>query len=145
MSRKNYIRNWFSNMLEFDCPLRHQGIEYRAPENFYQAMKTAKDDLERRREIAAATPYEAKRIGRRVRLRADWAEIHLAVMETALRHKFAPGTCWHERLMAIGDEEIVEWNNWGDRYWGRDVSDGQGENHLGTLLMKLRDEWRKAG
>jgi len=59
-SRKNYIRNWFSNMLEFDRPLRHQGIEYRTVENFYQAMKTDEDDLETRRRIAAATPYEAK-------------------------------------------------------------------------------------
>lgn len=66
-------------------------------------------------------------------------------METALRHKFAPGTNWHARLMDTGDEEIVEWNNWGDRYWGRDVSDGGGENHLGRLLIKLRDEWRKTG
>lgn len=49
MSRKNYIRNWFSNMLEFDRPLRHQGIKYRTVENFYQAMKTTKDDLETRR------------------------------------------------------------------------------------------------
>jgi ribA/ribD-fused uncharacterized protein len=145
MLRKSYIRNWFSNMLEFDQPLRHQGIEYRTVENFYQAMKTAKDDLETRRRIAAANPYEAKRLGRGVRLRTDWADIHLAVMETALRHKFAPGTRWHTRLMATGDEEIVEWNNWGDRYWGRNVSDGRGENHLGRLLMKLRDEWRKAG
>jgi predicted NAD-dependent protein-ADP-ribosyltransferase YbiA (DUF1768 family) len=57
MSRKNYIRNWFSNMLEFDHPLRHQGIEYRTVENFYQAMKTDRDDVEMRRRIAAANPY----------------------------------------------------------------------------------------
>lgn len=143
MLRKNYIRNWFSNMMEFERPLRHQGIGYRTVENFYQAMKTAKDDLEMRRRIAAAPPYEAKRLGRGVRLRPDWGEIRLAVMETALRHKFAPGTRWHAQLMATGDEEIVEWNNWGDRYWGREVSDGQGENHLGILLMKLREEWSK--
>jgi ribA/ribD-fused uncharacterized protein len=91
-----------------------------------------------------ANPYEAKRLGRTVQLRADWPEIHLAVMETALRHKFAPGISWRARLMSTGDDEIVEWNNWGDRYWGREVSDGRGENHLGRLLMKLRDEWRKA-
>jgi predicted NAD-dependent protein-ADP-ribosyltransferase YbiA (DUF1768 family) len=55
MSRKNYIRNWFSNMLEFDHLLRRQGIEYRTVENFYQAMKTDKDDLETRRRIAWPT------------------------------------------------------------------------------------------
>jgi hypothetical protein len=132
-------------MLEFDRPLRHQGIEYRTVENFYQAMKTDKDDLDTRRRIAAADTYEAKRLGRGAHLRADWAEIRLAVMETALRHKFAPGASWHSRLMGAGDAEIVEWNNWGDRYWGREVSDGRGKNHLGRLLMELRDGWRKAG
>ena len=66
-------------------------------------------------------------------------------METALRYKFAPGTSWHAQLMATGQEEMVEWNTWGDRYWGREVRDGRRENHLGQLLMKLRDEWRRAG
>lgn len=137
-----WIKNWFSNMLPFDRPLRHQRVEYKTPENFYQAMKTPKDDIETRRKIAAMGPFAAKNYWRRRKPRPDWTEIKLNVMEFALRHKFAPGTSWHERLMAIGDEEIIEWNNWGDRFWGRDVRDGQGENHLGRLLMKLRDEWR---
>lgn len=101
-------RNWFSKMRAFDRPLHHQGISYRTPEHFYQAMKTARHELELRRQIAAATPSEAKRLGHQVRLRADWTEIHLAVMETALRYKFAPGTSWHTQLMATGEEEIVE-------------------------------------
>jgi len=137
-----WIKNWFSNMLPFDRPLRHQRIEYKTPENFYQAMKTPKDDVWARRKIAAMGPFAAKNYWRRGKSRPDWREIKLNVMEFALRHKFAPGTSWHGRLMATGDEEIIEWNNWGDRFWGRDVRDGQGENHLGRLLMKLRDEWR---
>ena len=133
-------RNWFSNMLPFDTPLVYQGITYLTVENFYQAMKTRKDDLVTRRRIAAATPYEAKRLGRRVKLRPDWMAIRLEVMEYALRWKFAPGTSWHRQLMAT-ESGIVEWNDWGDRFWGRDVRTGVGENHLGRLLMMLRAEW----
>ena len=48
-----------SHSLEFDTPLIHQGIEYRTVENFYQAMKTPKEDLETRRKIAAASPEAA--------------------------------------------------------------------------------------
>ena len=33
--------------------------------------------------------------------------------------------------------EIVEENTWGDTFWG--VCKGVGENHLGKLLMEIRD------
>ncbi|MCI0391202.1 MAG: NADAR family protein, partial [Acidobacteria bacterium] len=105
---------------------------------------TEPNDIDMRRKIATVNPYEAKRLGRKVKLRADWENIRLAVMKKGLSLKFSPGTSWHTRLMATGDEEIVEWNNWGDRYWGRDVRDRRGENHLGRLLMELRNLWRKS-
>src|SRR6266545_3970738 len=117
-----------SNSLEFDSPLVHQGIEYRTVENFYQAMKTPKDDLETRRKIAAASPEDARAIGEQVKARPDWQEIRLQVLETALKHKFAPGTKWHTKLRATGDADIL---------------DGSKENHLGNLLMTLRDSREK--
>jgi ribA/ribD-fused uncharacterized protein len=134
--------NWFSNFLPFDEPLVYQGIEYSTPEHYYQAMKT--HDVEMRQKIAMETPGRAKRLGAKVILRSDWDAIKLQVMETALRYKFAPGTSWHKKLEATGDEEIVEWNNWHDKIWGRCVCSGcnrQGENLLGKLLMKLRTEY----
>src|SRR6266508_4495518 len=121
---QDMARTLLSNTLEFDSPLVHQGIEYRTVDNFYQAMKTQKDDIETRRKIAAASPEEAKALGERVKARPDWPEIRLQVLETALRHKFAPGTRWHARLRATGDMDIL---------------DGSKENRLGALLMRLRD------
>ena len=126
--RQDMARILLSNTLEFDSPLVHQGIEYRTVENFYQAMKTQKDDLETRRKIAAATPEEARSMGEQLRDRSDWPEIHLQVLETALRHKFAAGTRWHTKLRATGDTDIL---------------DGSKENHLGNLLMRLRDSREK--
>jgi predicted NAD-dependent protein-ADP-ribosyltransferase YbiA (DUF1768 family) len=117
-----------SNTLEFDSPLVHQGIEYRTVENFYQAMKTPKGDLEARRRIAAASPEEARALGEQVKVRPDWPEISLQVLETALRHKFGPGTRWHARLKSTGDADIL---------------DGSKENHLGNLLMRLRENREK--
>ena len=125
---QDMARTLLSNTLEFDSPLVHQGIEYRTVENFYQAMKTPKDDLETRRKIAAASPEEARAMGEQVKVRPDWPEIHLQVLETALRHKFAPGTRWHTKLRATGDTDIL---------------DGSKENQLGNLLMKLRDTREK--
>jgi predicted NAD-dependent protein-ADP-ribosyltransferase YbiA (DUF1768 family) len=125
---EDMVRILLSNTLEFDSPLVHQGIEYRTVENFYQAMKTPKDDLETRRKIAAASPEEARVLGERLQARSDWPEIQLQVLETALRHKFAPATRWHSKLRATGDTDIL---------------DGSKENHLGNLLMRLRDSREK--
>jgi len=139
---KSDVKNWLSNMGPFESPLIYQGISFRTVEHFYQAMKAGKAEVETRLRIATlASPYEAKREGKRIRLRADWDEVKLEVMEYALRYKFAPGTTWHVRLMATHDEEIVERNDWGDTYWGVDLRSGHGQNHLGRLLMKLRAEW----
>jgi ribA/ribD-fused uncharacterized protein len=136
------VRNWFSNMHRFDEPLIYQGLVFWYVENFYQAMKTT--DREIRARIAALpSPYEAKKAGRGLRLRPDWDDIKLRVMEYALKHKFQPGTSWQRMLMATGDQELIEWNDWGDTYWGKDIRTGKGENHLGRLLMKLRVEYRQ--
>jgi ribA/ribD-fused uncharacterized protein len=134
-----WIENWFSNFLPNDKPFIYQGMTFYTVENFFQAMKTL--DIEERKLIAAATPSKAKRLGRKVKLREDWEEKKLQVMEYALRIKFAPGTSWYTKLMATGNEEIVELNNWNDVYWGRTL-DGRGENHLGNLLIKLREEYK---
>jgi hypothetical protein len=43
-------------------------------------------------------------------------------------------------LLATGDMELIEDNDWDDTYWG--VCNGAGENNLGKLLMKIRAEAR---
>lgn len=137
-----FIKNWFSNMLPLDEPLIYQGIKYHTVENFYQAMKLPKDAIDKRRYIASLDPYGAKREGRKLQIRSDWEEIKLEVMEYALRFKFAPGTSWHSKLMATGKDDIIENNNWGDEFWGISVKTGKGRNHMGKILMKLREEFK---
>ena len=134
------MKNWFSNMLPLDKPFIYGGLSFRTVENFYQAMKAPKSDIETRQRIAMMDPYSAKRYWKKRQPRPDWGQIKLDVMEYALRIKFAQGTSWHQKLMATAGE-IVEWNNWHDKFWGRCVCQRcrkQGENHLGKLLMKIR-------
>lgn len=138
-----YIKNWFSNMLPMDTPLVYQDIEYKTVENYYQAMKLCEDDIEGRKQIAALTPHKSKteiRNKGKYVIRPDWNRaFKLQVMETALRHKFAYGTTWANRLLQT-EEPIIEFNNWNDLFWGQDVDTKEGENHLGKILMKIKKE-----
>jgi len=48
-----------------------------------------------------------------------------------------------ELLRATGDAELVEGNWWGDTFFG--VCKGTGENHLGKMLMQVREQIQAAG
>lgn len=136
----------FSNLDPFDYPLIYQKMEFQTVENFYQAMKAKKDDLTTRRRISIQPPTQAKKMGNRIKLRPDWEEIKLDVMAYALRYKFAPYTSWADKLLATGVSEIVESNTWHDTFWGKCFCKrclGQGENHLGRLLMSIREKLLK--
>ncbi len=122
----------------YPSPIFFEGITYPTNEHFFQAMKTL--DQKERQEIAAAdTPGKAKRMGRRVALRLDWEAVKVDIMRTGLMLKFSDARL-AQKLVATGNEELVEGNWWGDRFWGR--CDGAGRNMLGQLLMELRENIR---
>ena len=134
--------NWFSNFKPFEIPLKYQGLVYKTPEHFYQALKTL-NKKEREDICYSSTPGQAKRLGRKCKVRADWEIIKLRVMENALRYKFQPGTKWN-KMLKESKGEIVEWNTWHDNFWGNCTCSKcvniKGKNHLGKILMKLREE-----
>ena len=65
-------------------------------------------------------------------------------MEGIVRAKFTQNAGLAEQLIATGDRELVEGNNWHDTFWGADGKTGEGENHLGRILMKIRGELRQS-
>ena len=124
-------------------PFTVDGITFPTVEHWFQAFKTL-DLQEFRNIIAAETPGKAKRMGRHTTLRPDWEEVKVDVMREGLRKKFAIPEL-RTKLLATGDEELMEGNTWHDRTWGRCVCSkcgGQGQNLLGQLLMELREEIR---
>jgi ribA/ribD-fused uncharacterized protein len=107
-------------------------------EHFFQSAKTL-DIAERGLIMRSATPGEAKRLGRNVVLRPDWEAVKETVMLEGLRTKFFSDETLADMLLSTGEEELVEINTWGDVYWGVN-SQGNGQNRLGVLLMRVRDE-----
>ena len=118
------------------APMMYCGIAYPTSEHAYQAAKTTNENSRMNISILG-TPSEAKKYGGTVQLRADWDGIKLEIMEVIVRAKFTQNPSLKEKLLATDDLLLQEGNNWGDTYWG--VCNGEGANHLGIILMELRD------
>lgn len=135
---------FLSNFYNASCIF--EGKFYPTVEHAFQAAKSL-DHAERDWIAAAGTPGLAKRLGRRVNLRPDWEKIKSDVMEECLHSKFTDPTL-KQKLLATGDEELVEGNYWHDNCWGNctceQCANKPGENRLGKLLMEIRKELRQA-
>lgn len=122
------------------APVEYEGLRYKSTEHAFQAAKTLDED-ERLEIQNASSTYDAKKLGGRVNMRADWEAIRIQVMEGMLRQKFRLGTINAVRLEETGEAELIEGNWWNDTFWG--VCEGVGENNLGKLLMKIRADNRE--
>ena len=92
---------------------------------------------------ACGTPGKAKQLGRKVFLRPDWEEVKFQVMEDCLREKFRD-TELLVQLIATKGHFLIEGTTWHDKCWGICTCEecgGNGDNNLGKLLMKIRDEY----
>lgn len=125
---------WLSNF--WNVPIVFDGVTYMSVEHAYVAAKTL--DFEQRRKIAEFQyAGQAKRYGRSLVLRPDWEDVKLIVMEQLLRQKFSDPEL-KQKLIDTRDNELIEGNNWGDKFWG--VCNGSGHNHLGKLIMIIRND-----
>lgn len=127
-----FLSNFWPNEVTFDDET------YPSIEHAYQAAKTL-DPEDREKIRLAPTAAKAKKFGKVVTLRPDWNDVRLDIMKELLQQKFSNPTL-RDLLIATGDEELIEGNWWGDVYWGK--CRGKGENHLGRLLMEIRELWQ---
>jgi len=136
--------DFLSNFYAADVEL--EGAEYPTVEHAFQAAKTA-DFAERRAIKNAKTASEAKRMGRKIKRRSDWFDVSLVIMETLVRQKFTRYPELKSKLLETGDIKLIEGNNWNDRFYGAVYdtkrSEWVGENHLGKILMKVREELKQ--
>ncbi len=93
----------------------------------------------------ASTPNAAKKLGRAVKIDVDaWDENSYEHMVEVVKAKFSHSSLLAEKLLQTQNTELVEYNSWGDKLWGVDERTRQGNNQLGVILMRRRDELRKA-
>jgi N-glycosidase YbiA len=130
-----YVFNNFSaHAIEF------RGRLYPTSEHAYQAAKcTDPDGQEAIRN--ARSPLQAKVLANETYAAARdpaWRSKKVGALEDILRAKLAQHPEAQEALLKSGYEYIVE-DSPTDYFWG-EGADGSGQNMLGKLWMKLRDE-----
>ena len=137
---------WLGNMGPY--PVKYEGNRWRTTEALFQALRF--DDEAIKEELRAITsPMGVKMRAKRHKAKmvvVPQSEQDLANMEMVLRLKLEQHPELKQKLLDTGDETIIE--DCGKRFrgsgkfWGAAFKDGQwlGENMLGKLWMKLRDE-----
>lgn len=141
--------NFLSNF--YDSPVTYEGRTYKNVESAFQATKSADDatkDI-----FTDMTGAEAKKFGRKVKLRSDWetadnngVPTKVKVMGNILREKFKNPEL-RKQLLATGNAPLIEGNTWKDTYWGaiqNQAGEYVGANVLGHLLQQIRTEIRNA-
>jgi len=122
----------------YPSPMTIDGIRYSTSEHAYMAAKTLDKNIKLMIRDCV-TPRDARNMGQKIEMRADWNNIHRPIaMYECLIHKFAIPDL-RKMLLDTGDKYLEETNNWGDRYWG---VDGSGKNMLGRTLMLVRNHYK---
>jgi ribA/ribD-fused uncharacterized protein len=128
-----FLSNFYASNVWFG------GLRYPTVEHAFQAAKTSNPE-QRDWVRSSMTPMAARRRGRQVDLIPGWEGVKADIMTTLVLQKFSTHPNLRIRLLGTDDQKLVEGNNWGDQYWG--VSNGEGKNVLGEILMMVREGLR---
>lgn len=122
----------------YPCHVEYEKQVYQSSEAAYQAAKTL--DLTKRIKFQAISANESKKMGRSLQLRPNWDNDKYKIMSDILIAKFEFNPGLKVKLLKTGDKYLEETNYWGDTYWG--VCEGEGQNVLGKLLMRIREGYK---
>lgn len=128
---------WLSNFHE--APVEDDGLVFRTTEAAYQAAKRYDDPEFRLKVQGFKWAGDAMKYGRSLPITTQfWHEtVKFVVMYKLNLQKFTEHPDLKEKLLATGEAHLEEGNGWGDTTWG--TVNGVGKNHLGRILMQVRD------
>lgn len=118
------------------------GVEYSCVENAYKAWRWKRKS---RTYFETCTPLEAIDYNRKNIpdgcSQDEWDRNKVEYMTFLNMQKYnkEQNLELYQKLKETGEKYLEETNWWGDEFWGKD-KDGNGENNLGKVLMKVREE-----
>ena len=123
----------------YPAPIDLDGKTWPTTEHYFQAQKfigTSFPEVIRNFE----RPRQAFDLSRNPTVsrwrRKDWEDIKINIMRKALLAKFTQHKRLRQLLLSTRDNMLIEHTPY-DKFWG-DGGDGSGENHLGMILMEIR-------
>lgn len=119
----------------FPCVIEFGGDNYPSVECAFQAAKLF--DTSKRKPFMSYSSAVARKQGRLVQLRIGWEEMKLGIMHHLISQKFKDPVL-KQKLIDTGSRYLEETNHWGDKFWGVCCKSGEGQNHLGKILMRVR-------
>lgn len=122
----------------FPCRFIWRGLEYRSAEAAFQSSKCVEES--ERKTYAGCSTDKALLKGKDQTPYPEWEEERLVIMESILQAKFEQNSTLKEKLKATGRCILVNGNNKQETYWGVDLYSWIGENHLGKIIMNIRDK-----
>jgi len=125
----------------FPCKVVIGLKEFPSSEHAFMSFKNTSDEWQKECQRKDLTCGQIKRLGRKIDLVHDWEEVKFNAMKIAVLSKFRQNKDLGEKLIATGNQNLVEGNVWGDIVWGVCLKSNPniGENHLGRILMQVRD------
>ena len=127
------LSNWARTPVEVD------GQRFPTADHAYSYRQIASEEIASEVRYIPTPSGAVERRGQ-TRPRPNWSTEQVAVMETILAQKFAPGSRAADLLLSTGKATLRNENWWGDTFWG--TVDGRGENRLGKMLESLRQSIR---
>jgi len=125
----------------YPCNIEMDGKIFPSSEHAYMSQKSLDPSW-----IAYCTdpmnaPNTVKRKSRTIELRHDWDQVRIESMKRALYLKFIQEP-FRTKLLNTGDRNLIEGNWWHDNFFGSCTCEkcgDNGKNHLGKLLIELRE------
>lgn len=130
---------FLSNFWILENGIWFEELTYPSVEHAYQA---AKWPVSQRAMFVNVTAGVAKKMGGEYPALniKKWNKNKVELMRSLVYQKFEKNLKLRKMLMAMEGYTLDERNSWGDKFWGTNEQ-GEGENHLGQILMNVRDKF----
>ena len=122
----------------YPCRIVWEGLEYHCAESAFQASKCKEE--EERRVYARCSTDKAVVRGNSQMPYTGWEASRLDIMASILQAKFEQNPTLMKKLADTGKRVLLNGNNKHETFWGIDLYSWIGENHLGKIIMNIRDK-----
>ncbi|MGL5579349.1 MAG: NADAR family protein [Cetobacterium sp.] len=135
--------DFLSNFYPLETPLydAKADVWYPTVEHFYQAMKF--DNVQIRQALAKHPAKGLKRVVVNLKsyISPHWKHRRESAMAIGLNRKYSQeNPTILKKLVDTEGVKLVEYNTWGDEYWGVNINTKQGQNRLGEMIENIRNK-----